>query len=302
MKTLKRALYAWVDRFFLGGCSNYNSLATRKSCRSKKQAREAFFDNAIPHARGEIFYGFHSPFLFARNHGFPLVVKPNVSGFSRGSHFPITTYWQLLKAALLVKVWWPSSVVEQYLEGRNYRVVVVKNEIMSVIRRYPPFIKGDGLSTIEELIDRENEIRRAMDLYPVIHPLSKKSDTSRFLRKKNLSLVSVPKNGEQVTLHNRITLASGGVVETIDKSRVHPINKQLLLKIPTLFQANILGIDAIFEKGIEVAYDEQQVIFLEVNSRPYLKMHDFPRYGEKEDLRPYFHKLESLEIIERDIY
>jgi len=302
MKSLRRTLYAWVDRNFLGGCSNYNSLATRKSCRSKKQAREAFLDNDIPHAKGKIFYGLFAPFLFARRHGFPLVVKPNVSGFSRGSYFPITTYGQLLKAVFLVKVWWPSSVVEQYLEGRNYRIVVVKDEIMSVIRRYPPFITGDGQSTIEELIDRENEIRQTMGLLPTIHLLAKNSNALRFLREKNLSLASVPKDGEQVTLYNRIALAPGGVVETIDKRNLHPKNRQLLLKIPSLFQANILGIDAIFAKGIEFAHDEQQVIFLEVNSRPYLKMHDVPRYGQKEDLRPYFRMLENLEIGEKDIY
>jgi len=217
-------------------------------------------------------------------------------------HFPIATYGQLLKAALLVKIWWPSSVVEQYLEGRNYRIVVLKDEIMSVIRRYPPFIIGDGRSTIEELIDRENEIRQAMDLYPVIHHLAKDTDTARFLRKKNLTLASVPNDGEQVSLHNRISLAPGGVVETLGKGSIHPKRRQLFLKIPSLFHANLLGIDAIFAKGIEFAHDEQQAIFLEVNSRPYLKMHDFPRYGYKEDLRPYFSKLEGLEIGEKDIY
>jgi D-alanine-D-alanine ligase-like ATP-grasp enzyme len=152
------------------------------------------------------------------------------------------------------------------------------------------------------LIDRENETREAMDLYPVIHPLAKDANTVRFLKKKGLTLTSVPKNGERLTLHNRISLAAGGVVETIDKNSVHPKNRQLLLRIPGLFQANILGIDAIFANGIEFAHDEQQVIFLEVNSRPYLKMHDFPRYGHKEDLQPYFRKLESLDIGEKDIY
>jgi D-alanine-D-alanine ligase-like ATP-grasp enzyme len=295
-------LYSWVDRKFLGGCSHYNTLATRKSCRSKEQAREAFLHNDIPHAKGEIFYGLLAPFRFARKFGFPLVIKPNVSGFSRGSHFPITTYGQLLKAALLVKIWWPSSVIEQYLEGKNYRVVVVQDEIMSVIRRYPPFIVGYGQSTIEELIDRENEIRRKMNLYPVIHPLLKDSETMRILKKKGLDLLSIPKDGEMVTLHNRISLASGGVVEVLDKNTIHPKNLQHFLKIPTLFKANILGIDAIFEKGIEFPYDEQKAIFLEVNSRPYLKMHDYPRYGEKEDLGPYLKKLACLEIGERDIY
>lgn len=302
MKTLRRMLYSWVDRKFLGGCSHYNTLATRKSCRSKKQAREAFLHNDIPHAQGEIFYGLLAPFRFARKHGFPLVIKPNVSGFSRGSHFPIVNYGQLLKAALLVKIWWPSSVIEQYLEGKNYRVVVGQDEIISVIRRYPPFVVGDGQSTIEELIERENEIRRQMKLYPVIHPLAKDSRTSRFLKNKGLNLFSIPKDGEMVTLHNRISLAPGGVVEVLDKKTIHPENAQLFLKTPGLFKANILGIDAIFEKGIEFPHSEQQTIFLEVNSRPYLKMHDYPRYGEKEDLAPYLKELAALEVGERDIY
>lgn len=302
MKTLRQLLYSWIDRKFLGGCSSYNTLATRKSCRSKKQAREVFANNDIPHARGEIFYGLLAPFRFAEKYGFPLVVKPNVSGFSRGSHFPITTYGELLKAVLLVKIWWPSSVVERYLEGRNYRILVVKDGIMAVIRRYPPFVLGDGQSTIEELIDRENEIRRKMNLFPVIHPIPKNSGTSRFLGRMNLKLSSVVKEGKRVTLHNRISLASGGVVEALDKNSIHPKNLQLFLKIPVLFNANILGVDAIFEKGIEFPHDEQQVIFLEVNSRPYLKMHDYPRYGEREDLRPYFRVLEGMEIGERDIF
>ncbi len=89
-----------------------------------------------------------------KQYGFPLVIKPNVSGYSRGSYFPITNHKELWKAALLAKIWWPTSIIEQYLQGKNYRVVVVKNEIMSIIRRYPPFIIGDGRSSIEQLIDQ----------------------------------------------------------------------------------------------------------------------------------------------------
>jgi len=302
MKTVKKLLYSFIDRTFLGGCSNYNSLATRKSCRSKKQARQVFKNHGIPHARGTVFYGLLKPLRFAARHGFPLVVKPNVSGFSRGSHFPITGYGGLLKAAIMVKIWWPASVIEQYLQGRNYRIVVLRDEIMSTIRRYPPFVTGDGRSTIAQLIDRENEIRRKMGLYPVIHPLTKNSATIRFLKKKKMSLSSIPGDGETVTLHNRIALAPGGVVEVIDKNSIHPKNKELFERIPALFDANILGIDAIFERGIEIPHDQQRVYFLEVNSRPYLKMHDFPRYGKKENLQPYFDRLEKLEIAEGDIF
>lgn len=302
MKSIKQLIYSWIDQKFLGGCSSYNSLATRKSCRSKKQAREAFSRIGIPHAKGAVFYGPGKPFSFVKKYGFPVVIKPNVSGFSRGSHFPITTYKELLKAVVLVKIWWPSSVIEKYLDGKNYRVVVVQEEIMSIIRRYPPFVVGDGVSTISTLIDRENEIRQQMGLYPVIHPIGKNSSTIGYLKKKNLHLDTVPGENEHITLHNRISLAPGGVVETLDKTCIHPENVKLLLRILPLFKANILGIDAIFAESIEVSHKEQQVIFLEVNSRPYLKMHDYPRYGEKEDLSHYYNLLNALDIREKDIF
>jgi D-alanine-D-alanine ligase-like ATP-grasp enzyme len=302
MKPLKRIIYAWIDKTFLGGCSNYNPLSTRKSCRSKKQARDMFAQHGIPHARGEIFYGWIKPFRFVKQHGFPVVVKPNVSGFSRGSHFPITTYRELLKAVVLVKIWWPGSVIEQYLSGQNFRVVVVKDEIMSVIRRYPPFVTGDGRTPIKDLIDRENRIREKMQLYPVIHPIPKNRKTARFLKKSHLTFASVPAEGRVVYLHNRVALAPGGVVETLDTGEMHEANKALFLKIVPLFKANILGIDAIFEKGIHIPYTEQRAIFLEVNSRPYLKMHHFPRYGKKQDLQRFYDTLDSLDITHKDIF
>ncbi len=302
MKKIKQLLYSWIDRTFLGGCSSYNTLATRKSCRSKKQARDVFQRHGIPHARGDIFYTPWGAVKFVRKYGFPVVIKPNVSGFSRGSYFPLTSYFSVIKAAILVKVWWPSSVIEQYLEGNNYRIVVVKDEIMSVIQRYPPFVIGDGSATIGELIDRENEIRHQMRLYPVMHPIEKNGNIVRYLKKKNISLTSIPGKDEQVTLFNRISLAPGGVVEIIDKHSIHPDNTALFLRILPLFGANILGVDAIFAKGITISHKEQDVIFLEVNSRPYLKMHDYPRYGEKQDLSPYYVALDSLDVQEKDIF
>ena len=302
MKLLKKILYIWIDKLFLSGCSSYNSLEVRKSSRSKLQARTVFAQNDIPHAQGTIFLSPGQAYRFAKQYGFPLVIKPNVSGFSRGSYFPITTFAELWKAAFLAKIWWPYSVIETYLEGANYRVTVANGKIMSVIRRYPPFVDGDDTSTINELIDTENAVRKEMQLYPVMHPIPKDGKIVRYIKKKGLTLASIPGSGERVILYNRIALAPGGVVEVIDKETVPEENKQLFLKILELFKANIFGIDAIFEHGIEKSYKEQKCIFLEVNSRPYLKMHDYPRYGEKEDLAHFFEELDKSEISNADIF
>lgn len=302
MKYLKKILYAWIDRVFLHGCSSYNSLQVRKSCRSKAQAREVFAANGIPHARGEIFFSPWKAHRFARQHGFPLVIKPNVSGFSRGSHFPINSFRELWKAALIVKIWWPMSVVEEYLQGKNYRVLVGNDEIISVIRRYPPFVIGDGQSSIDALIDEENKRREDMGLYPVIHPIPKSRHIKRYLKKQDLCLESVPDNEQQVILFNRISLAPGGVVETIAIDTLPPVNKALFLRILRLFKANILGIDVIMEAGIEKPWNAQKCIFLEVNSRPFTAMHDVPRYGKAEDLSAQFQRLDTLDIDQQDVF
>jgi D-alanine-D-alanine ligase-like ATP-grasp enzyme len=299
---IKKIIYAWISKKFMGGCSNYNSLEVRRSCRSKEQAREKFKQGGIPHAQGLIFFNPFTAIRFAKRYGFPLVIKPNVSGFSRGSHFPIRNYKALWKAIFLAKLWWPFTVVEQFLEGKNYRVVVANGQIVSVLQRYAPSVKGDGSKTIRELMAVENSIRERMKLYPVISPLKENAQSSAFLAKQGLNFDSVLAAGQRVTLFYRISLAPGGVVEVIDKARLPKVNVELFKNVLHLFDANILGIDVILEKGIDFDYREQKCIFLEVNSRPYLKMHAYPRYGEAEDLSAYFEELDALDIKQSDTF
>lgn len=286
----------------MAGCSNYNSLSVRKASRSKKQAREMFARHGIPHAEGMLFYNPLTAYRFARKHGFPLCIKPNVSGFSRGSHFPITNYRQLWKAALLVKIWWPSSIVEQYLLGANYRVLATGDELVSVIRRYPPFVDGNGRDSISQLIDDENALRQEMGLFPTIHPISKSSMVTNHLARQGMSLDTIPADGERVYTFNRVALAPGGVVEIVDQQSIPAANKELFLQIVKVFDAKLFGIDVIFEQGIETDHRQQRCIFLEVNSRPYTKMHSYPRYGKAENLDAFYKEMDSLVIADSDIF
>ncbi len=302
MKKLKSLIYAWISAKYMAGCSNYNSLQVRKASRSKKQAREMFAKHNVPHAKGTLFFNPLTAHRFAKEHGFPLCIKPNVSGFSRGSHFPITNYRELWKAALWVKVWWPNSVVEQYLLGSNYRVLATDEELVSVIRRYPPFVDGNGRDSIATLIDTENAQREVMNLHPTIYPIAKSAQTISYLKSCGKTLDSVPADGERVHTFNRIALAPGGVVEVIDKDSIPEANRELFLQVMKSFDAKLFGIDVIFEDGIEKDYREQRCIFLEVNSRPYTRMHSFPRYGAVENLDSFYEKMDALQVTESDTF
>ena len=302
MRKLRAALYRWISERYMHGCTSYNTLAVRKGCRSKAQAREVFAVNGVPHARGMVFLLPWKVRAFVETHGFPVVVKPNVSGYSRGSYFPINTFPELWRGILWAKVWWPTTVIEQYLAGANYRVLATGEKLVSVIRRYPPFVTGNGADSISALIDEENRIRARMKLHPVIFPISKSALVIAHLKKHNLTLDSVPDKERRVELFHRVALAPGGIVETIDQRTVAADNAELFKSVVGMFGANLLGIDVIFEKGIEVSHAQQKCIFIEVNSRPYAEMHHFPRYGEVEDLSAHYAELDKLDIPDKDIF
>lgn len=299
---MKKLIYAALSKWFLKGCSHYNSVVVRRGCRSKKQAKNAFNLLGIPCAKYGLFYNPLSVFSFVKKQNFPVVIKPNIGGFSRGVHFPIQTYWQLFIASILVKIWWPRSIIEQYLAGKNYRVVVTKGQIMSMIRRHPPFVVGDGVNDISTLIDIENQIRTEMALLPIMSHIPKNCTTKQYLRKQKLNLSSVISNNEKIYLHHKISLSQGSIVEIIDRQMLTQANKTMMLAILDYFDANILGIDVICEQGLEVDFTQQKTIFLEVNSRPFLAMHDVPRYGEKEDLSSYIEQLEHCQAAQKDIF
>lgn len=302
IKRLKAALYRKISARYMAGCSNYNTLEVRRASRSKRQARDMFARHGFPHAVGDVFTSPLAAKRFADTHGYPLVIKPNVSGFSRGSHFPINNERDLWKAALAVKVWWPTSIVEQYLDGANYRVLATQTELASVIRRYPPFVDGDGEHSIAELADIENATRRDMGLFPTIYPIDTSAPSQRYLARQGLNLNSVPEAGQRVYTFNRVALAPGGIVETIDQGTIPDVNRQLFLDVTTAFDARLFGIDVIFEKGIHIDWREQKTILLEVNSRPYTRMHDFPRFGPVEDLSAFKAEMDALVVDDTDTF
>ena len=302
VRRVKAALYAWISRRYMPGCSNYNTLAVRRASRSKRQARQMFAAHGFPHAQGRVFAGFGAARRFAQEHGYPLVVKPNVSGFSRGSHFPINDAAELTRACWWAKAWWPTSIVERYLSGANYRVLATPERIASVIQRYPPFVDGDGVSDIDTLIDAENAVRERMGLYPIMHPIAKGDAARAHLNKQGLDFSSVPAAGERVTVFHRVALAPGGVVETIDQGSIPEVNRQLFKDVVKAWDARLFGVDVIFEKGIHIDYREQKTILLEVNSRPYTRMHSAPRYGEVEDLTAFYAEMDALTVDDADTF
>jgi len=234
----------------MAGCSHYNTLEVRRASRSKEKARNVFAQNNVPHAKGAIFFNPYKAYKFVKLNGYPVVIKPNVSGYSRGSYFPINSHSELFSAIVKAKIWWPTTVIEQYLLGKNYRVVATNEKLGSVIQRYPPFIIGNGKDSVSTLIDQENVIREQMKLFPVMYPIKKSPLVIKHLKKQNLTLDDVPEEGNKIELFYRVALAPGGIVETVDQASITADNKKLFIDVVNMFGANVLGIDVSTNKSV----------------------------------------------------
>lgn len=303
LRTTKKIFSKYIiEKYICPGCSNYNSLEARRASRSKKQGRDMFDAHNIPYAKGDVFFSPFRALKFIEKNGFPVVIKPNRGGFSRGSYFPIRTKKELWKAIFLARFYWPWLVIENYAEGENYRITVVDDKIIAAAKRYEPFVDGDGKHTITQLIETENKIREGMNIYPVMHEIRVDAKTHAYLKKQKLTLQSVPEKNQRVKLFHRVALSPGGVIGTIDTATITKKNEILLKKILKLFNARVFGVDFIMEKGPHIDWDKQACAVLEVNSRPYMKLHEYPRFGEKPDLREYYDVLNSEENSDADIF
>jgi cyanophycin synthetase len=278
-----------LDYFkLLDTCSDLNSTDTKKKSRTKQLMKILFLKNKIPTANSKTFYTPLGALKFVKKHGYPVVIKPNFGGFSRGSYFPITNKKELLKACFLTKAFWPKSIIETYLEGKNYRILTAYNKILAITERKAPQVTGDGTSTIEQLINKENKIRQNLKIPYLI---TTNTDTIKYLKKQNLKLQSIPQKDQTIKTFFRIALAPGGELHNLEQTQMTEKNKELCKKINNIFKADIFGTDIIMEKGMHIDYDKQKTIVLEVNSRPFLKMHNYPRNGKAIDIEKEISKI-----------
>ena len=136
---------------------------------------------------------------FLDAHGDSAVVKPaSGTGGSVGVTCGVRRVAQLRRAAVRAARSDPCVLIERQAEGGMYRFLFLDGELLDVVRRFPPTLRGDGRSTIDDLIAAENERRMRAAGDAALDLLSVDLDCLFTLAKEGLRLASVPKRGESV--------------------------------------------------------------------------------------------------------
>ena len=254
-----------------------NSISIDISC-NKQLTKQLLMESNIPVSYGDIANSMDEALEIASEIGYPVVLKPLDGNQGKGVVLNISSPEELEDNFRIPRRYSDSILVEKYIQGKDYRVLVVKDKVSAVAERRAPKIVGDGIHTIKELVSMENanELRG----YGHEKPQTKiRLDrvALNYLEKNNLTEYSVPEVGQIVKLRSNGNISTGGsAIECTNN--IHPYNIELAVKAAKIIGLDIAGID-IITKDISKPITDCGGAIIEVNAVPGLRMHLHPTIG-----------------------
>ncbi len=209
---------------------------------------------------------------------FPLVVKPIDGNHGRGITTNVKTIEEAIAAFRVAKEISDEVIIEEFIQGLDYRFLVVNYKLVAVAKRTPAMIMGDGASTIQELIDQTNRDPQRGDGHEKVLTTIKVDEiTNTILAKKKLKLDSVLPIGEILFLKDTANLSSGGTSRDVT-DLIHPYNVFLAERAARILNLDICGIDVV-AKDINIPLTREIGGIVEINACPGLRMHLSPSKG-----------------------
>ena len=210
--------------------------------------------------------------------GFPLVIKPIDGNHGKGNTTNITTWEQALQAFEAAKVYSRSVIVERFILGYDFRILVINYKFICAALRTPASVVGDGEHNIQWLIDETNrDPRRGFGHEKVLTQITVDQSTQKMLDEVNYTLEMVPPAGERVLLKSTANLSTGGTSADVT-DLVHPDNIFMCERIARIIGLDICGID-IMAPDLQMPVSQNGGAILEVNAAPGFRMHIEPSEG-----------------------
>ncbi|WP_295852821.1 cyanophycin synthetase [uncultured Xylophilus sp.] len=214
----------------------------------------------------------------AQEIGLPVVVKPQDGNQGKGVTVNLMDR-EHMDIAFKAAAEYGDVIVERFLPGYDFRLLVVGQKLIAASRRDPPQVIGDGVHTVRELVDIVNSDPKRGDGHATA--LTKiRFDDIAILRLSTQGLVpeSVPDKGRRVILRNNANLSTGGTATDVTDD-VHPDVAARAVAAAQMVGLDICGVDVVCETVLR-PLEEQSGGIVEVNAAPGLRMHLTPSYGK----------------------
>ncbi len=233
----------------------------------------------VPVPNGYVVEDAQAAWKAAQDIGGAVVVKPRDGNQGKGVAVNLSTQAQIEEAFAVASDISSEVIVERYVPGVDYRLLVVGKTLVAAARRDPAHVIGDGDRTIEQLIEEVNKDPLRGDGHAT--PLTKiRIDDIALatLDKQNLAPTSIPALGQKVLLRDNANLSTGGTATDVT-DEVHPELAARAVAAAQMVGLDICGVDLVCE-SVSKSMEEQGGGIVEVNAAPGLRMHLAPSYGK----------------------
>lgn len=203
-------------------------------------------------------------FKYAQSLGFPVIVKPNslMEGRLVTKIHSQEEYYQTAQQIFLLD---SVLIVQRFYSGKDYRIVVLDDEVIAAYQRIPFFVVGDGISSIVKLVREKQEtfLTNSREAKVDIEDYRIKTN----LQRKKLNLESVLPEGAKLSLLDNANLTTGG--EAVDVTEdIHPDFYKLAVSVTKDMGLRLCGVDIITG---DLTRPLQDYVVLEINGTPGLR-------------------------------
>lgn len=257
--------------------STTGNIAVDIAC-DKEETKNLLEAAEIPVPRGTVIRSEEGLREAVEKFGYPLVIKPIDGNHGKGNTTNITTWEQAIKALEAAKQYGRSVIVEKFITGFDFRILVINYKFICAALRTPAAVTGDGKHTIQWLIDEVNkDPRRGYGHEKVLTQISIDQFTQKMLDERGYTLDTIPARNELVLLKPTANLSTGGTSADVT-DEVHPANIFMCERIAKIIGLDICGID-IMASDLRTPVTENGGAILEVNAAPGFRMHIEPSEG-----------------------
>jgi cyanophycin synthetase len=169
-------------------------------------------------------------------------------------------------------------LIQPFIEGRSYRLLVIGYKFIAACELTPPFIIGTGQDTIKDLIDKLNsDPQRQAGDKGKLTTVEYDEITEKLISEKNYTPETILQKGEQLFLKISGNMKLGGSAKDVTEL-VHPFNIFLAERAAQVIGLNVAGVDFI-TNDISSPVNEKGGVIIEVNAAPDFRMHLNPTIG-----------------------
>jgi cyanophycin synthetase len=211
--------------------------------------------------------------------GYPVVTKPFDGNHGRGVSLRLKTADEVREGFRLAQQEGKYVIVEKFLEGHDYRILVIGGEVAAVAERVPGHVVGDGKSTIRQLVEIVNEdVRRGIGHEKILTRIEIDEQALWLLQRAGYTRDTVLPENEIFYLRLTGNLSTGGTA--IDRTdEIHYENIHIARRAIQVIGLDIGGVDFIIP-DISKPVSEVGGGIVEINAAPGFRMHLAPSQGQ----------------------